>query len=89
MIFYEPHKRDRAILPHDPFKAIIAPRPIGWVTTMGKDGAINLAPLRKVLDFFKARGLVTSPDITVEKVIDMSFAQAAVRELGPYRRKAP
>ena len=53
------------------------------------DGAINLAPLRKVLDFFKARGLVTSPDITVEKVIDMSFAQAAVKELGPYHRKAP
>ena len=51
--------------------------------------AAYLAPLRKVLDFFKARGLVTSPDITVEKVIDMSFAQAAVKELGPYHRKAP
>ena len=44
MLFYEPHKRDRTVLPHDPFKALIAPRPIGWVTTRSSDGAINLAP---------------------------------------------
>jgi flavin reductase (DIM6/NTAB) family NADH-FMN oxidoreductase RutF len=44
MLFYEPHLRDRALLPHDPFKAAIAPRPIGWVSTIGSDGAINLAP---------------------------------------------
>lgn len=44
MIFYEPGQRDRAILRHDPFKAIIAPRPIGWVSTMSASGAVNLAP---------------------------------------------
>ena len=44
MIFYEPHKRDRKIFPHDPFKALIAPRPIGWVSTMSSEGALNLAP---------------------------------------------
>ncbi len=44
MIFYEPHKRDRAALPHDPFKALIAPRPIGWVSTLARNGDINLAP---------------------------------------------
>ena len=33
MIFYEPHRRDRSLLPHDPFKAIIAPRPVGWIST--------------------------------------------------------
>lgn len=44
MLFYEPRSRDRAILPHDPFKALIAPRPIGWVTTQSRSGAINLAP---------------------------------------------
>lgn len=43
-MFYEPHARDRAILPHDPLKAMIAPRPIGWVTTMAGNGAVNLAP---------------------------------------------
>ena len=44
MIFYEPRSRDKALLPHDPFKAIIAPRPIGWVTTRSSAGDINLAP---------------------------------------------
>ena len=31
-------------LPHNPFKAIVAPRPIAWVSTRGTDGADNLAP---------------------------------------------
>ncbi len=44
MLFYEPDARDKTILPHDPFKALIAPRPIGWVTTRSKSGALNLAP---------------------------------------------
>jgi flavin reductase (DIM6/NTAB) family NADH-FMN oxidoreductase RutF len=44
VIFYEPHLRDRSLLPHDPFKAAIAPRPIGWVSTLSADGAVNLAP---------------------------------------------
>jgi len=44
MLFYEPHARDRARLPHDPFKAIVAPRPIGWVSSLGPDGELNLAP---------------------------------------------
>jgi len=44
VIFYEPDKRDRELLPHDPFKALVAPRPIGWVSTVGPDGEVNLAP---------------------------------------------
>ena len=44
MLFYEPQTRDKTVLPHDPFKALIAPRPIGWVTTISTAGAINLAP---------------------------------------------
>ncbi|TCQ04841.1 flavin reductase (DIM6/NTAB) family NADH-FMN oxidoreductase RutF [Rhizobium sp. PP-F2F-G36] len=31
-------------LPHDPFKAIVSPRPIGWIGTRAKDGSLNLAP---------------------------------------------
>ncbi|WP_284947716.1 flavin reductase family protein [Acidisoma cladoniae] len=31
-------------LPHDPLKAIIAPRPIGWITSMSRAGVVNLAP---------------------------------------------
>ena len=40
--FYEPAKGHG--LPHDPFNAIVAPRPIGWVSTKGRDGSVNLAP---------------------------------------------
>jgi flavin reductase (DIM6/NTAB) family NADH-FMN oxidoreductase RutF len=52
VIFYEPHARDAGLLPHDPFKALIAPRPIGWVSTLGAGGAVNLAPY----SFFNAVG---------------------------------
>jgi flavin reductase (DIM6/NTAB) family NADH-FMN oxidoreductase RutF len=31
-------------LPHDPLKALVAPRPIGWISSLSKDGVPNLAP---------------------------------------------
>ncbi len=40
--FYEPAKGHG--LPHDPFKAIVAPRPIGWISTLDAEGRVNLAP---------------------------------------------
>ncbi len=42
-MFYDTRKNDHG-LPHNPFKAIVAPRPIGWITTMSAKGEINLAP---------------------------------------------
>src|SRR5215475_11674640 len=42
-MFYEPSKRNHG-LPYNPFKAIVTPRPIGWITTMSLKGEINLAP---------------------------------------------
>jgi flavin reductase (DIM6/NTAB) family NADH-FMN oxidoreductase RutF len=41
-MFYEPRLGHG--LPHDPFKAIIAPRPIGWISTVDAEGRANLAP---------------------------------------------
>jgi flavin reductase (DIM6/NTAB) family NADH-FMN oxidoreductase RutF len=52
MLFYEPDARDRSVLPHDPFKALVAPRPIGWISTMSVEGQVNLAPY----SFFNAIG---------------------------------
>jgi flavin reductase (DIM6/NTAB) family NADH-FMN oxidoreductase RutF len=52
VIFYRPAERDRELLPHDPFKSIVTPRPIGWVSTMAADGSVNLAPY----SFFNAIG---------------------------------
>ena len=40
--FYEP--RNGHGLPHDPFNAIVGPRPIGWISSRSKAGALNLAP---------------------------------------------
>ncbi|PST20529.1 flavin reductase [Rhizobium sp. JAB6] len=31
-------------LAHDPFKAIVAPRPIGWIGSKGRDSSLNLSP---------------------------------------------
>ena len=42
-MFYETAKNDHG-LPRDPFKAIIVPRPIGWLTSISAKGEINLAP---------------------------------------------
>ena len=41
-MFYQP--KDGHGLPHDPFKAIVVPRPVGWVSTIDKQGQANLAP---------------------------------------------
>ena len=56
-MFYEPASRDRTLLPHDPFKALVAPRPIGWISTKSRAGEINLAPY----SFFNA--LAGSPPL--------------------------
>ncbi|MBR1229934.1 flavin reductase family protein [Bradyrhizobium sp. AUGA SZCCT0176] len=40
--FYEPAKGHG--LKHDPFNAIIAPRPIGWISSRDTEGNVNLAP---------------------------------------------
>jgi flavin reductase (DIM6/NTAB) family NADH-FMN oxidoreductase RutF len=42
-MFYDTSRNDHG-LPHDPFKAIVAPRPIGWISTISAKGEINLAP---------------------------------------------
>lgn len=41
-MFYEP--KNGFDLPHNPFNAIVTPRPIGWISTRDGDGIDNLAP---------------------------------------------
>ncbi|KAF0677007.1 flavin reductase family protein [Profundibacterium mesophilum] len=41
-MFYRPE--DGHGLPHNPFNAIVTPRPIGWISSRGDDGTDNLAP---------------------------------------------
>ncbi|MBF8775337.1 flavin reductase family protein [Pseudomonas fulva] len=42
MYYYEPAKGHG--LPHDPFNAIVGPRPIGWISSQDPQGHLNLAP---------------------------------------------
>jgi flavin reductase (DIM6/NTAB) family NADH-FMN oxidoreductase RutF len=42
-MFYDARRRDHG-LTLDPFKALVAPRPIGWITSLSAAGVVNLAP---------------------------------------------
>ena len=57
-MFYATAERGRMKLPHDPFKAIVAPRPIGWISTRALDGRINLAPYNFFNGFSSAPPIV-------------------------------
>jgi flavin reductase (DIM6/NTAB) family NADH-FMN oxidoreductase RutF len=43
-MFFEPGRHREHGLPYNPFKALVAPRPIGWITSLSTDGIVNLAP---------------------------------------------
>src|SRR3977135_2772689 len=58
MLFFEPDQRDRTLLPHDPFKAMVIPRPVGWISTMSRSGALNLAPYSYFNGFSSAPRIV-------------------------------
>ncbi len=57
-MFYRPGL-DPHGLAHDPFKALVAPRPIGWISTLDAEGRANLAPY----SFFNA--LADSPPLVM------------------------
>jgi flavin reductase (DIM6/NTAB) family NADH-FMN oxidoreductase RutF len=73
MLFYTTDRNDHG-LPHDPFKAIVSPRPIGWISTRARDGSVNLAPysfFNAVSDspklvMFSSAGMKDSASIAIE-----------------------
>ncbi len=48
-MFYDPEKNDHG-LPLNPFKSIVVPRPIGWISTISLDGIHNLAPFAQAMN---------------------------------------
>lgn len=78
MLFYDPAERPRDVLPHDPFKALVAPRPIGWISTRAPDGTVNLAPY----SFFNAIG--DAPPMLAFSSSGMKHAAAAARDSGEF-----
>jgi flavin reductase (DIM6/NTAB) family NADH-FMN oxidoreductase RutF len=74
--FYEPASGHG--LAHDPFNAIVGPRPIGWVSTQGADGSVNLAPY----SFFNAFNY--KPPIIGFSSIGAKDSLRNVRETGEF-----
>ncbi|HXF34841.1 MAG TPA: ABC transporter substrate-binding protein [Candidatus Acidoferrales bacterium] len=57
------------------------------ITASGCDpnGRVNVASLEHDLQFYREQGLING-NISLAKVVDNSFAEAALKQLGPYRR---
>jgi NitT/TauT family transport system substrate-binding protein len=55
-------------------------------TGMNPDGNVNVASLEHDLAFYTRQGLVKEK-VNVDDLVDMSFAQAAVKSLGPYKKR--
>lgn len=75
-MFYETAKGHG--LPRDPFKAIVAPRPIGWISSRSLSGAFNLAPY----SFYNA--VSTNPHLVWFSSEGEKDSVAFVRESGEF-----
>ncbi len=76
-MFYNVLENDHG-LPHDPFKALVAPRPIGWVSAIGAKGEVNLSPY----SFFNA--VSERPHMVAFSSAGKKDALAFVEETGEF-----
>ncbi|MBN9470223.1 MAG: flavin reductase family protein [Bosea sp.] len=65
-------------LKHDPFKAIVAPRPIGWISAVSAKGEVNLSPY----SFFNA--ISSRPNIVMFASENRKDAVAFIEETGEF-----
>ena len=65
-------------LPHDPFKAIVAPRPIGWIGSRSKSGIYNLAPY----SYFNA--IADKPHFVMFSSVDIKDSVKNIEETGDF-----
>ena len=63
---------------HDPFKAIVTPRPIGWISAVNAKGEVNLSPY----SFFNA--ISSRPNIVMFSSENKKDAVAFVEETGEF-----
>ena len=76
-MFYTTDTNDHG-LPHDPFKAIVAPRPIGWISTRSTAGQVNLAPY----SFFNA--ISDGPKLVLFSSVGMKDSASFAIESGEF-----
>lgn len=74
---YDPRIRNHG-LPHDPLNALIVPRPIGWISTIGRDGVLNLAPY----SYFNA--VASNPPYVMFASADRKDSQRNAEETGEF-----
>lgn len=72
------NERDDLGLAHDPLKAIVVPRPIGWITALSAKGEVNLSPY----SFFNA--VATRPHIVFFSSESKKDAVTFVEETGEF-----
>ena len=65
-------------LPHDPFKAIVAPRPIGWIGSRSQTGVYNLAPY----SYFNA--IADRPHFVMFSSVDIKDSVKNIEETGDF-----
>ncbi|MBN9443463.1 flavin reductase family protein [Bosea sp. (in: a-proteobacteria)] len=70
--------RDDLGFAHDPFKAIVAPRPIGWITALSAEGAVNLSPY----SFFNA--ISSRPNMVMFSSENKKDAVSFIEESGEF-----
>ncbi len=76
-MLYSTEKQDHG-LPHDPFKAIVTPRPIGWISALSAKGEVNLSPY----SFFNA--VSSRPHIVMFSSENRKDAVAFIEETGEF-----
>lgn len=76
-MFYRTDLKDHG-LPHDPFKALVGPRPIGWISAMNAKGEVNLSPY----SFFNA--ISTSPHMIMFSSVGIKDAVSCIQETGEF-----
>ncbi len=77
MYYYDAVKNQHG-LKHDPFKSIVAPRPIGWISSLDDDGKPNLAPY----SFFN--GVSDNPHIVMFSSQDRKDSAANIEKTGEF-----
>ncbi len=75
-MFYKPE--DGHGLPHNPFSAIITPRPIGWISSRSAEGIDNLAPY----SFFN--GIANTPPQLMFASTDWKDSVRNIQETGVF-----
>ncbi len=76
-MFYDPRENAHG-LAHDPFKAIVAPRPIGWISSVSSCGMFNLAPY----SFFNA--VSTNPYLVMFSSVGWKDSASNARDSGEF-----